>query len=270
MSQTRHGEIALPPGELWGGLALSNLNRPRPKGQGAKGAGVLAPPGANSFALPPDHGRGLWSAPMSKVVALSGGIGSGKTTVRRILDELGAVTICADAIVHELQAPGSPILEEISAAFGAGVLDSEGGLDRAALGEIVFSDPEARGRLGVIMHPPVMAEMMRQAQDGTDSGAPLVVLDIPLYFEGQRSGTGSAVAREYDAALLVWVPPEVQIERTAERDACPRAEAERRVAAQMPIDEKRRYATHVIDNSGDLESTRHQVEKIFGELAAPE
>ena len=207
---------------------------------------------------------------MSKVVALSGGIGSGKTTVRAILDDLGAVTICADAIVHELQVPGTGILEKIAAAFGAGVLDSEGRLDRAALGEIVFSDPEARGRLGAIMHPPVIAEMMRRAREGVESGAPLVVLDIPLYFEGQRTGTGSAVAREYDAALLVWVPPEVQVARTVERDGCARAEAERRVAAQMPIDEKRRYASHVIDNSGELESTRHQVEKIFAELAAPD
>ena len=94
---------------------------------------------------------------MSKVVALSGGIGSGKTTVRKLLDELGATTICADAIVHELQAPGSPLLQEIAAAFGSEVLDSGGALDRAALGEIVFSDPESRARLGTIMHPPVMA-----------------------------------------------------------------------------------------------------------------
>lgn len=207
---------------------------------------------------------------MGKVVALSGGIGSGKTTVRGILDDLGAVTICADAIVHELQVPGTGILEEIAAAFGSGVLDSEGRLDRAALGEIVFSDSEARGRLGAIMHPPVIAEMMRRAREGVESGAPLVVLDIPLYFEGQRSGTGSAVAREYDAALLVWVPREVQVARTVARDGCAPAAAERRVAAQMPIDEKRPYATHVIDNSGDLENTRHQVEKIFAELAAPD
>ncbi len=204
---------------------------------------------------------------MSKVVALSGGIGSGKTTVRGILDDLGATTICADAIVHALQAPGSPILETIAEAFGPGVIDAAGHLDRAALGEIVFRDPDARSRLGAIMHPPVIAEMLRRAQEGVENGAPLVVLDIPLYFEGQQSGTGSAAAREYDASILVWVPPETQIERTALRDGCERAEAERRIAAQMPIDEKRALATHVIDNSAGLDETHRQVEKVFAELA---
>jgi dephospho-CoA kinase len=91
-------------------------------------------------------------------------------------------------------------------------------------------------------------------------------MDIPLYFEGLRSGTGSAAARDYDAAILVWVPPEVQVERTMARDRCERAEAERRVAAQMPIDEKRPYATHIIDNSGDRDETRRQVGKLYSEL----
>ena len=144
---------------------------------------------------------------------------------------------------------------------------AEGTLDRAAVGEIVFRDPGARQRLGAIMHPPVMAEMMRQADAGVAAGGPLVVLDIPLFFEGYQAGTGSAVAREYDATILVWVPPAVQVERTVARDGCTPAEAERRVAAQMSIDEKRGLATHVIDNSGDLDETRRQVEKVFAELS---
>ena len=205
---------------------------------------------------------------MSKVVALSGGIGSGKTTVREILAELGATTICADQIVHAIQVPGTGILEAIAEAFGSEVIDADGQLDRAALGGVVFADASARARLGAIMHPPVMAEMARQADEGLQSGSPLVVMDIPLYFEGLRSGTGSAAARDYDAAILVWVPPEVQVERTMARDHCDRAEAERRVAAQMPIDEKRDYATHIIDNSGDRDATRDQTAKVFAELTA--
>ena len=203
---------------------------------------------------------------MGKVIALSGGIGSGKSTVREMLEELGATTICADAIVHALQAPGSAILVDIVEAFGDGVIGPGGHLDRVALGEIVFRDPEARARLGAIMHPPVIREMLRRSEQGINDGAPLVVLDIPLYFEGQRNGSGSAVARDYDASILVWVPTEVQIVRTVERDACEEAEAQRRVAAQMPIDEKKGYATHVVDNSGDLVETRKQVEELYQRL----
>jgi dephospho-CoA kinase len=206
---------------------------------------------------------------MTQVVALSGGIGSGKTTVREILDELGAVTVCADAIVHALQVPGTGILEEIAEAFGPEAIGESGALDRPALARVVFGDPEARERLGAIMHPPVVAEMMRRAQEGVKAGAALVVLDIPLYFEGQKSGSGSAAARQYDASILVWVPRETQVLRTVSRDGCEVAEAERRIAAQMPIDEKRDYATHIIDNSGDREETRRQVKRVFEQLAHP-
>lgn len=203
---------------------------------------------------------------MTKIIGLSGGIGSGKSTVTRMLAELGATTVDADAIVHELQAPGTPMLAQIAEAFGAQVIREDGSLDRAALGAIVFRDPEARARLGDLVHPPVIAEMVRRAKAAVAAGAPLVVLDIPLFFEGQKAGTGTATAMDYDATVLVWVPRAVQIERTVARDGCDVAEAERRVAAQMPIDEKRALATHVIDNSGSLEATRAQVEALFEEL----
>lgn len=203
---------------------------------------------------------------MTKIIGLSGGIGSGKSTVTRLLAELGAVTVDADAIVHELQAPGTPMLAAIAGAFGDEVIREDGSLDRAALGAIVFRDAEARARLGRLVHPPVIAEMVRRAKAGAASGAPMVVLDIPLFFEGQKAGTGTASAMDYDATVLVWVPREVQIERTVARDGCEVAEAERRVAAQMPIDEKRALATHVIDNSGSPEDTRRQVEALWREL----
>jgi dephospho-CoA kinase len=203
---------------------------------------------------------------MTKIIGLSGGIGSGKSTVTRMLAELGATTVDADAIVHELQAPGTPMLAKIAEAFGAQVIREDGSLDRAALGAIVFRDPEARARLGALVHPPVIAEMVRRAKAAVAAGAPLVVLDIPLFFEGQKAGTGTATAMDYDATVLVWVPRSVQVERTVARDGCDVAEAERRVAAQMPIDEKRDLATHVIDNSGSVEATREQVEALYREL----
>ncbi len=200
---------------------------------------------------------------MTSIIGLSGGIGSGKSTVTRILGTLGAHIVDADAIVHELQAPGTPLLAEIAEAFGPELIRPDGALDREALGAIVFRDAEARGRLGRLTHPPVIAEMMRRTQEGVEGRAPMVVLDIPLLFEGQRGGTGSASVMKYDATVLVWVPREIQIERTMSRDECDRAEAERRVAAQMPIDEKKALATHVIDNSGDLEHTRSQTRDFF-------
>lgn len=207
---------------------------------------------------------------MTKRIGLSGGIGSGKSTVTKILEELGATTVDADAIVHELQAPGSPLLASIAETFGDSVIRTDGSLDRAALGNVVFQDSAARARLGALMHPPVIAEMVARAERAVDQQVPAVVLDIPLFFEGQKAGTGTASAMDYDATVLVWVPKAVQIERTVLRDRCTREEAERRIAAQMPIDDKRALATHVVDNSGDVESTRIQVEKLWQEWTQPE
>jgi len=211
----------------------------------------------------------LGDAPaMTCLLGLSGGIGSGKSTVTRILAELGATTIDADAIVHEQQAAGQPMLAEIAKAFGEKVIAPDGSLDREALGAIVFRDEEARARLGRIVHPPVIAEMMRRAQAAVEAKVPLVVLDIPLLFEGRISGRGSGAMMDFDATLCVWVSRDVQIERTMARDGCDRAEAERRIAAQLPIDEKREMADYVIDNSGSEAETRAQVEALFERLTA--
>ncbi len=203
---------------------------------------------------------------MTAFIGLSGGIGSGKSTVSKILAELGATIVDADAIVHEMQAAGQPMLREIAAAFGEGVIAEDGSLDRPALGAIVFRDADLRRKLEEIVQPPVVAEMARRAKVAIDAGAPMVVMDIPLLFEGQRSGRGSAARNQYDATVCVWVPVEVQIERTIARDRCDRGEAERRVAAQMPIDEKRDMADYVIDNSGTPEATRSQVEALYAKL----
>lgn len=204
--------------------------------------------------------------PMTFVLGLSGGIGSGKSTVTRILAELGATTIDADAIVHELQAPGQPMLAEIAAAFGEAVIRADGSLDREAVGAIVFRDEQARTRLGAIVHPPVIAEMGRRTKLAVERGDPLVVVDIPLLFEGRVAGRGSGATGEFDATVCVWVPRDVQVERTMARDDCSRDEAERRVSAQLPIDEKRAMADHVIDNSGTLEETREQVRALVARL----
>jgi dephospho-CoA kinase len=205
---------------------------------------------------------------MTTIVGLSGGIGTGKSTVARLLTALGATVIDADAIVHELQAPGSPVLAEISEAFGDGVLDAGGALDRAALGAIVFRDPDARARLGAIMHPRVGAEMARRLAKARDADVKLVVLDIPLLFEGRKAGAGGAAQLAFDATVLVYAPEELQIERQLARDGCSREEALRRVRAQLPIEAKRAMADHVIDNSGSLGETEDQVRALYAELVA--
>ena len=164
--------------------------------------------------------------------------------------------------------PGTPLLAEIAAEFGSGILDADGALDRKALGAIVFGDEEARARLGQLVHPRVGAEMARRTEAAREAGTPLLVLDIPLLFEGRRAGTGTSARLGYDSTLLVWVPAEVQVERTMARDGCSREEAQARIDAQMPIDEKKALADRVIDNSGTLEQTREQVERVYTELTA--
>ena len=205
---------------------------------------------------------------MTCILGLSGGIGSGKSTVSLLLDELGATIVDADAIVHELQAAGQPMLKEIAAVFGDEVIAEDGSLDRPALGGIVFRDVQLRRQLEQIVQPPVIAEMMNRAKRAVDAGEAMVVMDIPLLFEGQKTGRGSAAVMNYDATVCVWVTSEIQLERTMSRDGCDQAEAERRIAAQLPIDEKREMADHIIDNSGSPEITRQQVKALYTTLTA--
>jgi dephospho-CoA kinase len=203
---------------------------------------------------------------MTRIVGLTGGIGTGKSTVSRMFVELGARLVDADAIVHELQAPGTPILEAIRERFGSDVIDADGTLDRAALGAIVFRDADARQALGEIVHPPVRREMRARIERAVAEGVPLVLVDIPLLFEGRRAADDNPLGLE--GTILVYAPRALQIERQLSRDDTSVEEAERRVAAQLPIEDKRALADHVIDNGGSLDETRRQVEALYRELTA--
>lgn len=200
---------------------------------------------------------------MTRVIGLTGGIGTGKSTVARMLEELGAVVIDSDAIVRELQAAGAPMLREIAAAFGDALLRADGSLDRAALGELVFRDAGARARLEAIVHPAVGRESARRLRDAVAAGAPLVVVDIPLLFETRRSGTPSRANLGVEAVVVVYAPRGQQIERQLARSGYDRAEAERRADAQISIEEKRARADYVIDNSGSLADTERQVHALY-------
>ncbi|MFM7410432.1 MAG: dephospho-CoA kinase [Actinomycetota bacterium] len=188
------------------------------------------------------------------LVGLTGGIGSGKTTVSGMLAARGAVIIDADQITRELQAPGSPVLDEIVAAFGAEVLDKRGTLDRPALAAKVFGDADALTRLNKIVHPAVGREMATrlEAQRNTDN---VVVLDIPLLVENPREGLCGT--------LVVDLPLQIAVERLVTFRNMSRADAEARISRQASREARVAIADHVIDNSGDLESLEAQVESAW-------
>jgi dephospho-CoA kinase len=190
-------------------------------------------------------------------VGLTGGVASGKSTVARILDELGAVLVDADVLAREVVAKGTTGLEEVVEAFGPEILTDDGELDRPAMGAIVFADAEKRRVLEGIIHPRVRergAELEASAGPGD-----VVVHDIPLLAEtGQAAG--------FDAVIVVDVPTELQVQRMVELRGMSRGDAEARVAAQASREERLAIATHVVDNTGALEDLRRRVTELYHEL----
>lgn len=193
-----------------------------------------------------------------EVVALTGGVGSGKSTVAGMLRALGATVIDADEAARAVVEPGTPGFDQVVAAFGERFV-KDARLDRAALAEHVFSDPDALRRLNEITHPLVRQWMAERQQEALARGDERVVLDIPLLFE---NGLQDAFA----TILLVYAPPETQLRRLVEGRGFSEADARARIAAQLPMEEKRGRATYLIDNSGSLEATRRQVEAAWREI----
>ncbi|MGE5673806.1 MAG: dephospho-CoA kinase [Mycobacterium leprae] len=191
-----------------------------------------------------------------KVVGLTGGIASGKSTVSRFLREMGAPVVDADVIVHELQQPGTAVLAAIVDQFGLEVLRPDGTLDRARLGQRVFADPQQRRQLEAIVHPAVEERMWAEVARLRSAGAQAVVLDVPLLIEG-------GLYKQVDRVWLVYVDRATQRARLIERDHLSPAAAEARLAAQMPLDQKRQVADLVIDNRGSQGETRRQVEEAW-------
>lgn len=185
-------------------------------------------------------------APAHFRVGLTGGIASGKTTVANTLEELGATVIDTDVIAREVVAPGQPALAEIRHRFGDAIVGADGALDRRALREIVFADPEARQNLEAILHPRIRFETLRQADDAR---GPYQVIVVPLL-------TGSELAAEMDRILVVDCDEETQIRRLLDRDAESVEQAQRILAAQASRSERLAIADDVIDNSGTLAALR--------------
>jgi dephospho-CoA kinase len=193
------------------------------------------------------------------LIGLTGGIGSGKSTVSALLATKGAVVIDADAITRELQQPGTEVLAAMVERFGEEILQADGALDRQAVADIVFRDAEALKDLGAIVHPAVGAEIARrlQAEQDTDH---LVVLDVPLLVESGRD--------DLAALVVVDVDPEVAVARLVEHRGMQEADARARMANQVSRADRLAKADLVIDNSGTLAELTERVDALWPQLVA--
>jgi len=193
---------------------------------------------------------------LSLVIGLTGGIASGKSTVARMLIDKKITVIDADVIAKQAVEKGMPAYRQIVEAFGKDILLENGDIDRKKLGSIVFTDEQKRLKLNQIVHPAVRAEMLKQRDEAIARKEQFVVLDIPLLYE---SGLDYLVGK----VLVVTVPADIQLKRLMERNSLTEEEAMSRITSQMPLADKTKKADAVIDNSGSLEHTKHQLEEVL-------
>ena len=192
------------------------------------------------------------------LVGLTGGIGSGKSTVADLLAARGAWIVDADAAARSVVEPGSPALEKLVERFGPQILDGSGRLDRPALAALAFADESSRKDLEAITHPAINEEFLRRMQAAPEDA--IVVCDVPLLAESP-----AAQARGYPVVIVVEAPRELRLERLAHRGV-ERGDAEKRMAAQASDEDRRAIATHLIDNSGDRAALERQVDEIWPDL----
>jgi dephospho-CoA kinase len=192
-------------------------------------------------------------------LGLTGGIASGKSVVAAILRELSFPVLDADSISHKLMDPGQPAHDEILQAFGADLADSSGQIDRHKLAAIVFADPAKLARLNAILHPRVDQIIFRQLEDSQNSGAHVAAfVEAALLIE-------AGMAAKLDGLVVAWCTPEQQLERLRARGMS-ETEARRRIAAQLPLEEKLKHASYAINCSGTLDETRLQVQALAANL----
>jgi dephospho-CoA kinase len=196
-----------------------------------------------------------------KLVGLTGGIASGKSTVAKILQRLGAAIVNADHLAHEVVEPGREAWKEIVAVFGTDILQPDQTLDRQKLRTLIFNQPEARKRLESIVHPRVRALAEERIQQQDAAGYSVVIYEVPLLFEGNLHEWLRPV-------ILVACDVNTQIARLQQRDRLTRADAEKHIAAQMSLAEKRRLADYVIENNGSLADLEQQTRQILEKIKA--
>lgn len=193
-------------------------------------------------------------------VGLTGGIATGKTTVAKMFARRGCRLLYADAVAHDLMVPGQPAYDEIVRSFGEEILEEDGRIARPRLAAIAFADPGRLQQLNRILHPRAIVEIEKEfAQVARSDPKAIVILEAALLVE-------AGYHRKLDKLMVTWCRPEQQVERLMHDAGLAPAQAEQRLAAQLPAEEKRRYADYVIDCSGSLQATEAQVEKVFAEL----
>jgi dephospho-CoA kinase len=194
------------------------------------------------------------------IVGLTGGIGSGKSSAARIFIKLGARLVDSDVLARTVVEPGRPALAKIRERFGGGVINADGTLSREKLRDIVFHDARALTDLNAIVHPAVYEQMAREIADyRKNPGGTILMLDIPLLYE---SGGEKIV----DTVVAVWVDRETQIRRLTARDGFSREDAVNRIEKLMDLDEKKRRADFVIDNTGTFEDLERRVGEVYEKL----
>ncbi len=192
----------------------------------------------------------------ARIVGLTGGIGSGKSTVSGFAREMGVPVIDADILAREVLEPEGEAFGEVVDEFGEGILDDTGRLDRAALASVVFSDPAARLRLEELTHPHIVARMRRRVEELSAQGENLVILDVPLLYE-------AGLEEMCDEVWVVFAPESQRIERLELRDGAGMEDIRRRMDAQIPLCDKVERADVVVDNSGSPGETRSRVRDLL-------
>ncbi len=190
-----------------------------------------------------------------KLIGLTGGAGSGKSTVAAMFGELGAAIVDADEATHAVYAPGTDGFDAVIDEFGAEYV-RDGVIDRGKLGTFVFEHPDALRRLNAIVHPRVRQWMADRTAQVVEEGAEVVIQDVPLLFENRLQGL-------FSSTVLVYATPETQVRRLVQQRGLTSDRALKILTAQMPIDEKRSLAGFVIDNEGTRDETRDQVEEVW-------
>ncbi len=194
------------------------------------------------------------------ITGLTGGIASGKSTVSAFLEEAGAVIVDADKIARHVVQKGQPAWQQIVDVFGLSILLPDGEINRSHLGDIIFNDPEQKQVLNRIVHPEVFSEITaRLAEIEKNQPGAIVILDVPLLIESRMDVGLSDI-------IVVYIPESLQIQRLMIRDALTPAQALARIRSQMPIEEKKKRATLLIDNSGSRENTRKQTTCVYRQL----